>query len=105
GIKSTVRNQLFGDGVIRDTKQRCWRGVCEIDWDPKYNQEAFEAWGKGKRIGFVKISDKKVYWYAVINEALMKGNSNTTDLFKEFHPEILKIISETPKNKIIFSDI
>lgn len=105
GIKSTVRNQFFGSGTIRDTKQRCWRGVSEFDWASKYNYEAFEAWGKGKRFGFVQISDKKVYWYAVINETLMKENANVTDLFIEFHPDILQIISETPKDKIIFSDI
>lgn len=105
GIKSTVRNQLFGTGTLRDSKQRCWRGVSEFDGTSKYEHEAFEAWGKGKRFGFVKISDKKVYWFTVINEALMKNNSNLSELFKEFHPEILKIISETPQDQIIFSDI
>lgn len=105
GIKSTVRNQLFGAGTIRDTKQRCWRGVCELDWTSKYNHEAFEAWGKGKRFGFVKISDKKVYWYAVVNEKLMKNNSNITELFAAFHSEFLQIISETPKENIIFNNI
>lgn len=105
GIKSTVRNQLFGGGTIRNTKQRCWRGVSEFEWASKYNEEAIEAWGKGKRFGFVKINDKKVYWYAVINESLMKDNASILDLFKEFHPEILQMISETPKDKIIFNDI
>lgn len=105
GIKSTVRNQLFGGGTIRNTKQRCWRGVSEFEWTSKYNEKAIEAWGKGKRFGFVKINDKKVYWYAVINESLMKDNASILDLFKEFHPEILQMISETPKDKIIFNDI
>lgn len=105
GIKSTVRNELFGSAKIRDTKQRCWRGVTELNWTSKYNHEAFEAWGKGKRFGFVKISDKKVYWFAVINESLRKDNANITELFKDFHPEIVKIISETQNDKIIFNDI
>jgi len=105
GISSVVRKQLFGIGKIRDTKQKCWRGICEFDWTSKYNHEAFESWGKGKRFGFVKISDKKVYWFAVISESLMKEDKNILSLFQEFHPEILKIISETPKDKIFFSDI
>lgn len=105
GIKSTVRNELFGKGNIRDTKQRCWRGITKFDWTSKYSHEAFEAWGKGKRFGFVKISDKEVYWYAVINESLRKNNANITELFKDFHPEIRKIISETQNDKIIFNDI
>lgn len=105
GIKSVVRNQLFAKGNIRDTKQRCWRGVSEFDWTSKYNNEAFEAWGKGKRFGFVKISDNKVYWFAVINESLLGEHKNIDKSFQEFHPEILKIISETPKDNIIFNDI
>lgn len=105
GIKSTVRNQLFGAGTLRDTKQKCWRGVSEFDWTSKYNHEAFEVWGKGKRFGFVKISEKKVYWYAVANEKMTNNNSNIGNLFNDFHPDIMKIISETPKDKIIFSDI
>jgi 2-polyprenyl-6-methoxyphenol hydroxylase-like FAD-dependent oxidoreductase len=36
---------------------------------------------------------------------LMKDNASILDLFKEFHPEILQMISETPKDKIIFNDI
>ncbi len=105
GIKSTARNQLFGTGTIRDSKQRCWRGVTESDWISKYNHEAFEAWGKGKRFGFVKISAKKVYWFAVINESLRKDNASITELFKDFHPDIVKIISETPSDKIVYNDI
>ncbi|XDD44681.1 FAD-dependent monooxygenase (plasmid) [Leptospira sp. WS60.C2] len=105
GINSTVRKEVFGIGNIRDTKQRCWRGVTELDWTSKYNHEAFEAWGKGKRFGFVKISDKKVYWFAVINDILIKNEKNITALFKEFHPEIVKIIAETPNDKTIFNDI
>lgn len=104
GIRSIVRSRYFETGTIRDTKQRCWRGICELDWGSRFNHEAIEAWGKGRRFGFVKISDKKVYWYAVINEALMKG-AGLTELFSEFHPDILKIISETPGDRIIFNDL
>jgi 2-polyprenyl-6-methoxyphenol hydroxylase-like FAD-dependent oxidoreductase len=105
GIKSVVREQLLGAKNFRDSKQRCWRGVSELDWTSKYNHEAIEAWGKGKRFGFVKITDNKIYWYAVINDSMMNGNSNIEELFKDFHPEIVKIISETPKENIIFNDI
>jgi len=105
GIHSVVRNQLFGKGLLRDSKQRCWRGVSEVGSASTFNHEAFEAWGKGKRFGFVKISDKKVYWFAVINEALNDKKPEIAELFKEFHPEIVNIISETPKEQLFFSDI
>jgi 2-polyprenyl-6-methoxyphenol hydroxylase-like FAD-dependent oxidoreductase len=105
GIKSIVRKQLFGTGTLRDTKQKCWRGVSQFDDTSKFNHHAFEAWGKGRRFGFVKISNKKIYWFAVINEKLNAHHQEITELFKDFHPEIIKIISETPKDNIFFSDL
>ncbi|MCC5940345.1 MAG: FAD-dependent monooxygenase [Balneolaceae bacterium] len=105
GIHSAVRKLIFGTGCIRYSKQKCWRGVIEIDWTSKFNHEAFEAWGKGKRVGFAKISRKKVYWFAVINEELINENEKLIELFQEFHPDIIKIISDTPEENIIFNDI
>lgn len=106
GIKSTVRNQLFKKTEIRDTKQVCWRGICEIDLPEKYHHEAVEAWGKGKRFGFVKISKQKVYWYAVVNDGLFEhGKVDLSHLFKNFHSDVLNIISATPAANIMFSKI
>lgn len=106
GLKSVVRNQLFEENTLRNANQICWRGICEIDLPIKYHNELNEAWGKGKRFGFVKISDKKVYWYALANSKNANtDNVNLTELFKEFHSDILQIISVTNKEQIIISDI
>lgn len=106
GLKSVVRNQLFDENTLRNANQICWRGVCEIDLPEKYHNELNEAWGKGKRFGFVKIADKKVYWYALTNSKNVKANEvNLLDLFKEFHSDILNVISATPKEQIITGDI
>jgi 2-polyprenyl-6-methoxyphenol hydroxylase-like FAD-dependent oxidoreductase len=106
GLKSVVRNQLFETSTLRYANQLCWRGICEIDLPQKYHNELNEAWGRGKRFGFVKISDKKVYWYALINSKKGKTDDiNLTELFKEFHSDILQIISKTAKEQIIISDI
>lgn len=104
GINSVVRNQLFSENTIRNANQHCWRGICEIDLPQNYHNELNEAWGKGIRFGFVKISAEKVYWYALKN----KKSTNENDLweiFKDFHPDILKIISATHTEKIISSEI
>lgn len=102
GINSTVRNQIFSTGTTRDSKQRCWRGVCKFDSDSKYNHKAYEAWGKGKRFGFTKISDHKLYWYAVMNENLLTDDLES--LFKEFHPDISDIIYRTDReNRMLHS--
>jgi len=67
GIKSVVRNQLFDRSQMRDTKQICWRGVSKVSLHRDYNNKAVEAWGKGKRFGFVQINSQDFYWYAVVN--------------------------------------
>ena len=106
GIKSVVRNQLFEKSTLRNPNQICWRGICEIDLPQKYHNELNEALGKGKRFGFVKISDKKVYWYALTNSKNTNADEvNLTELFSEFHSDISQIISATLKEQIIISDI
>lgn len=105
GIHSKVRNQIFNPTPIRNAKQLCWRGLLEFDLPEQYHHEALEVWGKGKRFGFVKISDKKVYWYALINEKMHKHFGNVVDYFYDFDPLIIKILEATPKENIILNDI
>jgi 2-polyprenyl-6-methoxyphenol hydroxylase-like FAD-dependent oxidoreductase len=106
GIKSVVRSQLFEKATVRHANQICWRGICEIELPLKYRNEAVEAWGKGKRFGFVKIDDTKVYWYALLDS---KGTPVVQpcleDLFSEFHPDIIRIISATSMEQIIVNEI
>lgn len=106
GIRSIVRNQLFEKSTLRNPHQICWRGICEIDLPQKYHNELNEAWGKGKRFGFVKISDKKVYWYALANSKNTEASEvNLAEFFSEFHIDILNIIYFTKKDQIITSQI
>ncbi|MBO4232839.1 monooxygenase [Riemerella anatipestifer] len=106
GINSVVRKDLFEESKLRNANQKCWRGICEMNLPQKYHNELNEAWGKGKRFGFVKISDRKVYWYALTNSKNIKPNEiNLCELFSEFHNDILKIISATDRNQIVVSDI
>ncbi len=104
GIKSVVRNQLFAENTIRNANQNCWRGICEIDLPQNYHNELNEAWGKGKRFGFVKISAEKVYWYALTNKNIA-NKPDLLEVFSDFHSDILKIISATQKDQIITSEI
>ncbi len=105
GIRSTVRNQLFQSGKIRDTGQRCWRGVSVYSGNAAFTHHAYEAWGKGKRFGFVKVDDRRVYWYAVVNQELQDGVKTLSELFGDFHPEILEMIEMTPTEDVIFNDL
>ena len=104
GINSTVRNQLFNPTEIRDTKQICWRGTCEVELPIDLQHTAIEAWGRGSRFGFLRIDDRKTYWYGVINESLAAQNtSNLFDLFKSYHSYIPQIIAATDDRDIFMS--
>lgn len=105
GIKSRIREYLFKRGKIRDTMQRCWRGVAEIDWTSRYENEAYEAWGRGKRFGFVRISDRKIYWFAVLNAHLLEQGKDPGAYFTEFHADIQQIMADTPESDIIYNDL
>lgn len=101
GIKSNVRNQILKTGTIRSSGQKCWRGLVDFDLPEKHHQEAFEMWGKGKRFGFVKISKKKVYWYACINENSFSLDASLADIFKDFDSLVLQLIEATESENII----
>lgn len=105
GIKSQVRNQILKTGSIRSSRQKCWRGLVDFELPEKYHHEAFELWGKGKRFGFVKISEKKVYWYACINEKSFDKYLEITEIFKDFDSLALNLIEATEKENIICNDI
>jgi len=101
GIKSVVRNQLFDLSEIRDTKQICWRGVSKMPLLKQYNNKAVEAWGKGKRFGFVQINSHDIYWYAVVNESLINHEDSLENLFKDFNADVLEIIANTSDDTVI----
>ncbi|PWN67215.1 FAD-dependent monooxygenase [Chryseobacterium oncorhynchi] len=105
GIKSPIRNQILKTGTIRSSGQKCWRGLVDFELPEKHHHEAFEMWGKGKRFGFVKISEKKVYWYACINERSFGRYLELTDIFKEYHSLVLKLIEATEEEDIICNEI
>ncbi len=105
GIHSRIRNQIFRTGTLRNTHQMCWRGLVDFNLPEKFYHEAIEAWGKGKRFGFVKMTDNKLYWYAVINKGKYNPNSSLSGNFHGFHPLINEIIESTSEENIILNDL
>jgi 2-polyprenyl-6-methoxyphenol hydroxylase-like FAD-dependent oxidoreductase len=105
GIHSKVRNQIFKTGTIRNAQQKCWRGLTNFNLPEQYFHHALEIWGKGKRFGFVKISENKVYWYALINENKFTENIDLMNTFRDFNPLVLQILEATKPENIILNDI
>lgn len=106
GIKSVVRQQLFGKTVIRPAGQVCWRGICTFNLVEQYAYQAIEAWGKGCRFGFVYLNSTTLYWYAVADEKIAAEQQyNLSALYQNFHPDILQMIEMTPEPAIIFGPL
>ncbi len=105
GVKSLVRNQILKSGEIRNAGQKCWRGVLQTEIPEKHSHNAYEMWGKGKRFGFVKIRENTLYWYALVNEKFYSKNIDLLEEFRDFHPDILEMISKTHPGNIIQTDI
>ena len=107
GIHSKVRELLFPNSIIRQCNQLCWRGIVNFKLPSNYANQLVEAWGKSSRFGFVKISENKVYWYAL---KTIKKNQIAEDLvlyqsFKEFNPIVDNLIKSTKQNQLHISVI
>lgn len=105
GIRSKVRSALFEKSELRDSKQICWRGVCKFNVPQQFHHELNEAWGKGKRFGFVRIDDETVYWYALVNTDKANKNSDLPELFRDFHPIANQLMAATPEKDVFYAEL
>lgn len=105
GIHSKVRQALYGKYPLRDAKQVCWRGVLDFELSDKYNNVALEGWGKGDRFGFVKLLDKQVYWYFLVNQDKYLQNKDLNALIKDCCPLVKDMITQTKVEDIFLSKI
>lgn len=105
GLRSRVRAALFGKGELRDAGQNCWRGVTDFTLPDRYRHELNEAWGKGKRFGFVRLNDQQVYWYLLTDKDLADTASDVSPFLTNFHSLVAKIIEATPASGRIVAPI
>lgn len=98
GIKSKVRANLGFPSTYRNTNQICCRGVANYTLPKELINEGKEMWGNKLRFGFSQISDKQVYFFAVVNQEISPKNldlNSLSFLFKPFHPIVLELINHT----------
>lgn len=105
GIKSKVRELLFDENTYRNARQICWRGVLDFQLPQRYRHELVEAWGRGRRFGFVQLNEREVYWYLLVNSGLLTSKDKLTDLVQSFHPLATELIKNTPAGKVIRADL
>jgi 2-polyprenyl-6-methoxyphenol hydroxylase-like FAD-dependent oxidoreductase len=64
GLRSRVRELVFGDERVRYAGYTCWRFVAR---SPLERVELREMWGRGQRFGLVPVGGGRVYGFAVAN--------------------------------------
>lgn len=107
GLGSALREQCFPEAALRDAGQICWRGVVDFELPARYLHHAVEAWGPGRRFGFVALEGSSVYWYAVINKHIegFDARADVRDalghLFLGFAPLLRQLIAGTLPEHIL----
>jgi 2-polyprenyl-6-methoxyphenol hydroxylase-like FAD-dependent oxidoreductase len=105
GINSVVRQTLYPKIRLRNTNQRCFRGIVNTTLPADLKNHLSEAWGGGDRFGFVQISDHQVYWYALHNIDQKYKGSDIHEIFNDYHPIIPELIQKTEDGQIFETEI
>lgn len=112
GIHSAVRKALFPATREHFARYTCWRAISPgvpRGMDPA---RLSESWGAGRRFGLAAIPGDRVYWFACC------GAGRTDDpglakldlegvgaLFADFHEPVPEVLSRTPPDSLIWTDI
>lgn len=113
GIKSVVRQVLFGKTTFRYSGQTCWRGAVTMPVPEKLKNSTYELWGSkaGLRFGLVAVRQNMIYFFATIcapeggkdDPATLKNDLRKN--FGEFGALPLQLIEAAESQKIIRTDI
>lgn len=105
GLRSKVREFIHPKSVIRNAKQICYRGIVDFSLSNELDNTSLEAWGSGRRFGFVKINPQQVYWYFLINEKLSSATANLSSYLDGCPSVIRELIEKTPFEDIFKDNI
>lgn len=107
GLRSRVREAVFGPHPIRYAGSTCWRGLA----DRATGADAVsELWGRGLRFGVVPIAPDRTYWFAVANApAGTPGPAPDLDAlrarFSAFAAPVDEVLAATPPDAILHHDL
>jgi 2-polyprenyl-6-methoxyphenol hydroxylase-like FAD-dependent oxidoreductase len=111
GIRSVVRDQLFGAQPPRYSGQTAWRAVVKPDAALLPDNVGFELWGRGAVFGIVPMSAGRVYWFAAANApegAHDRPNGRKAELLERFRgwfAPIESLIASTDESLILRNDL
>ena len=113
GIKSVVRQSLFGNTKYRYSGQTCWRATVDTAIPKRLEKSSHELWGSkaGLRLGIVPLNLTQLYLYATVcspaggKDDLASIRKNLVQQFFEFDNYSIQLLEDANLNKIIRTDI
>ncbi|HEX4207266.1 MAG TPA: FAD-dependent monooxygenase, partial [Ktedonobacteraceae bacterium] len=113
GIRSCIRQQLFGAPKISYTGYSSWRGIAAVDEQYIPVGISSESWGRGKRIGLIPLLEGRMYWFAAQTTPEGAGKDEPAEqrkqevqaLFHGWHDPIEPILKATDASHIIRTDV
>ncbi len=89
GLKSAIRSYVDPDATIVFSGYTCWRTV--VAHTLASPTQAVEAWGRGKRLGYLQIAPGELYIYLTLNVSKREYASGQT---QRTHAELRTIFSD-----------
>jgi 2-polyprenyl-6-methoxyphenol hydroxylase-like FAD-dependent oxidoreductase len=108
GLRSVIRQQLFGASPPRYAGYTAWRAV--VTRQPARLVPG-ESWGIGQRFGIVPMTAHRVYWFATKNapegERDPEGcaKRSVLELFRGWHEPVEELIGASEESSILRNDI
>ena len=110
GIHSNVRQTVAPKSKVLYQGYTCFRGVVD-DVNLKYDNFAYEYWGKAGRFGIVPMLDGRVYWFATINakehDAKYQNfaKPHLQAYFNHFPAYVRQVLDQQDESTILHHDI
>lgn len=108
GIRSRVRELLFGEVPLAYAGYTCWRLVVRLAGDARMR----EMWGRGKRFGVVPIGGGRTYCFAVANAPRGEADPEPGRLerfrarFAEFGGQVPEVLAALERpDELIHNDL
>jgi 2-polyprenyl-6-methoxyphenol hydroxylase-like FAD-dependent oxidoreductase len=105
GLRSRVRQALFGPSNPIYRGYQVWRGIGEYHGPSIPDHSNSETWGAGQRFGILRIGQGQFTWYATANlpadHIATNGKNDLKRLFAGWHEPILDLIDSTPAEQIL----
>ena len=108
GIRSKVRQAIFGPSPLRYAGYTCWRGICPRPAEIQLGDLLLWT-GRGAQVGINTLTNDRVYWFATRNAPAGGAEANehaaALELFRDWAAPLPELIASTPADRVIRGDI